>query len=93
MRHPLSDEAFLGWMEKQGRRTYSWSDPHKCAVCQYFDSFGFDYEAVNMTHWFDRADRCHRLPENWSKAVFSKPGTRTTFAQAAKRLRHFMEDA
>lgn len=85
MRNPLSIEAIADWASKQEPdRLYDYTDPHKCALCKYFDSIGLAYRQVGPWSWHSKNKNEHRLEPKLIEALNAAP---LTYGALAERLR------
>lgn len=87
MKHPLSDEAFLDWLERQPiNGEYEYLSNSDCAYARYLKWVGISFRSIGGHDWKDLSGKNHLL----SKGVrYALSGGRTlTFGSAAERLRH-----
>lgn len=96
MRHPLSTESLVAWLEKQpAEGRYDFRNPYNCLLCQYFRDMGLPVVSVIPDGWrekWEAGHRLHPLPEGWNKVAEGKPWDESTrgFGSALERARELL---
>ena len=81
-RNPLSDEAFIGWLEQQEPEArYAYTDGCGCALFHYFGAAGLRPARIGGCTWTDVDGAAHEIPPRWIRPLEQKPRTYGALAQ------------